>query len=63
MSALIEGLSRGVAQPGSALALGAIGRRFESCRADQQIGAKLRRINPPASLEVLRLAQHRALRA
>ena len=28
-------IKRGVAQPGSASALGAEGRRFESCRPDQ----------------------------
>jgi hypothetical protein len=34
-SAIIRGYGRGVAQPGSALAWGARGRKFESCRPDQ----------------------------
>src|SRR6202795_1429515 len=33
--AIIRSLGRGVAQPGSALAWGARGRKFESCRPDQ----------------------------
>src|SRR4051812_30499684 len=42
---------RGVAQPGSASALGAEGRKFESCRPDQpalQETAMLARIYKPA---------------
>ncbi len=35
LSAIIRSLGRGVAQPGSALAWGARGRKFESCRPDQ----------------------------
>jgi hypothetical protein len=31
------GYGRGVAQPGSALAWGARGRKFESCRPDQYL--------------------------
>ena len=33
--ALLEGKRRGVAQPGSATALGAVGREFESLHPDQ----------------------------
>lgn len=33
--AVIFGFSRGVAQPGSATALGAVGREFESLHPDQ----------------------------
>ena len=38
--AVIIADSRSVAQPGSALAWGARGRKFESCRSDQKVLAE-----------------------